>query len=418
MIKLPPCRKIVLDSKATLLYQKNPFSPTVAFGVWMKNGSRDEADDEYGLAHFLEHMIFRGTKNMDSLQIAYTLESIGGQWDAFTSKEATCYHGKVLEEHFGDIVDVFSEMIVSPSIPGDSFDLEKLVITEEIASVKESCEEMVNELFFEALFAGHPLAHPVTGHLKDIRRYDRNDLLRFHEKKYVGENALIGFVGNIPMSRVVEAVSKGFKFKRTRARPADRAAEIRSRRVRSIRVPESKQSHVCIGSVTVPATSNERYALALLSNILGGGVTSRLFQGLREKLGLAYSVFTTTSFWKDTGFICSYFSVDPKNLPQALEIFHRETADIIAGNLEERELESAVAQVKGSVIFEIENVENRLFRVFQNEFYHKRYIMPNESIRAIERVTLNDIVEAASKYLAPERLTYTTCGPVVLKGLI
>jgi len=418
MLKLPKPRKTILGSGATLLYQKNPIGPSIAFGVWVNGGSRAEGIGEKGLSHFVEHMVFRGTRGLSSVDIAFKLESIGGQWDAFTGKESTCYHAKVLEEHFIDLVDVFSQIVLYPTFPQESFKLEKRIIQEEIASIKESPEELAHELFFETILEGHPLSHPVTGYMKDVVSYSREDLVGFHRKHYTGRNMLIGFVGNLPFAKVERVLNDKFRSRGSRRDVSDGFAPVPKGRVRSRRINETKQSHVCIGSITVPASHPDRYALVVLANLLGGGVTSRLFQALRERSGLAYSVFTTTSFWKDTGVLCSYFSVDSKNPPRALEIFHREVEEVSAGNFTEEELQSAIAQIKGSVVFGVENVESRLFRLFQGEFYHGRYIYPGEVIREIEKVNIDKIIEVSRIYLVPERFTYTTCGPVSLRGLV
>lgn len=417
MFKLPRPHKVIFDSGATLLYQRNPFSPTIAFGVWITRGSRDENDTERGLSHFLEHMVFRGTKKRNALQTALALESIGGQWDAFTSKESAAYHAKVLDEHFGTLVHVFSDILLHPSLDEDTFYLERKVVQEEIRSVKDSPEESVHELFFETLFQGHPLGHPVTGYYRDVSRYSRGDLLTFHRKTYTSENTLIGFVGNIPVHKVTSILERSFRFPRKRSVSRSPITEIKSGRVKSKRRSEWSQSHVCIGSRTVSASSPERYAVIILSNILGGGISSRLFQSLREQLGLVYSVFTHSSFWTDTGSLHTFFSVDPKNLPVAMEIFHKELSEIRAGKVRDEEIESAQAQVKGSVIFGMESVDARLFRLVQSECYHRRYVSPEEVVRAIEHVDRKKITEVAQRYLARDRLTYVSCGPVTLRGL-
>lgn len=418
MLKLPTPRRIILDSGATLLYQRNPVSPSIAFGVWMKRGSRDESADERGLSHFVEHMVFRGTRDLSPIEIAIELESLGGQWDAFTGKESTSYHGVVLEEHFEKFVDVLSQIILRPTFPLESLELERKIIREEIASVKESPEEWVHELFFETILKGHPLAYPVTGYIKDIARYGRDDLIKFHRKHYTARNMLIGFIGNIPLKRVERIVSEKFRVRKGRPSRASHLKPEAVGKVRSQRQSQMRQSHVCIGSLTVPASHPDRYAVLVLGNLLGGGVTSRLFQSLREREGLAYAVFSTTNFWKDTGIMCHYFSVDSRNLPRALEIFHREMGKITSGRITKVELQSAVAQIKGSVVFGIESITNRLFRLFQTEFYQGRYISPVEIVDSIERVNEEDVVEVANRFLDPDSFTYTTYGPVSLRGLV
>ena len=217
---------------------------------------------------------------------------------------------------------------------------------------------------------------------------------------------IIGFVGNIPLNKVRRIVEEKFRVRRGRIGGDRRYRVSRGGRVRSKKIRGSRQSHVCIGSITVPASHPDRYAVVVLGNLLGGGVTSRLFQSLREKAGLAYSVFSSVNFWKDTGVLCNYFSVDARNLPRALEIFHREMEEVAAGRISRVEMESAVAQIKGSVVFGIESLTNRLFRLFQNEFYHGRYVSPAEVLDRIERVDEDKLVEVAGRVLNPDTFTY------------
>ncbi len=414
MIKLPRSYRIPLTSGATLLYQRNPFSPTIAFGLYFTKGSRDEESSERGLSHLLEHMVFRGTRRRSALQIALDLESIGGQWDAFTGKESTCYHGKVLAEHFEELSDIFADIVLNPSVPVETFRLEKKVVQEEIRSVMDSPEDSVHELFFKTIFKGHPLGHPVTGSYSDVGRFTRRRLLEFHRKTYTARNALLGFVGNLPAKQVAKIVDEKFRFRRKGRSSRKAFPGAGSARVRFERRRDWSQSHVCIGSRIVSASDPRRHALIVLSNILGGGVSSRFFQSLRERAGLVYSVYTGVNFWTDAGSLYTYFSVDPKNLKLALEIFHEELREVGRGNVREEEIESAKAQIKGAVIFGIENVNARLFRLFQNELYYERHVPLSDVLRSIEKVDKTKIAELAHAFLDEKNLSYVTTGPVPL----
>jgi len=418
MLRLPLPHKVALASGATLLHQRNPFSPTVAFGVWIAGGSSREEDTERGLSHLLEHVVFRGTKSRDALTIAYDLESIGGQYDAFTGKEATCYHAKVLEEHFEKLADILADIVCRPSIPEPTFRLEKNVVQEEIRSINDSPEELAHELFYATLFKGHPLGHPVTGYLKDIARYTRDDLIAFHKKTYTASDTCLGFVGNLPLERVVSIVEERFRFPRKRSRAKARSIAGNENRVRSRTRDEWVQSHVCVGARTIPASHADRHALIIITNILGGGATSRLFQSLREKTGLVYSVYSHVSFWREAGTICNFFSVDSKNLRKALDMLHVELRDLRRGGVRDEEIESAKAQVKASILFGVESLENRLFHLIQSEYYYGRYSRFGELLKAIERVDRASITEAAERYLGEDILTYAACGRVGLKGLV
>lgn len=396
------------------MYQRNHLSDTNALGIWITHGSRDEAPSERGLSHLLEHMVFRGARCRDALQIALDLEALGGQWDAFTGKETTSYNAKILAEHFEKLVDIYSDLLLFPTIPAEAFRLERSVVQEEIRSIKDSPEDYTHELFMAALFKGHPLGFPIASNKSQIGRYKREDLIEFHRRIYTAGNTVICYIGNLPLSKVSRTLEEKFRFKRKGRRTASAAVAGRGvRRARRHR-PNWTQTHVCIGTRTVPASHPDRYALALLANILGGGVSSRLFQKMREERGLVYSVYAHSGFWRDTGSLISFFSVDARNLRAAYEIFLGEIDDLWAGNIGTRELESAKAQLKASVIFGSESVINRLFGLFQSHYHLKRYIGVPEMIESIERVGIEEIAEAARAFLDREKLTVTSCGPKTL----
>lgn len=416
MIILPEPRRIALDSGAILLYQKNNVSPTTAFGAWIRKGSRDEGSGQRGMSHVLEHMVFRGTPSRSGLDIALELESIGGQWDAFTSKEAVCYHGRVLDEHFPRLAGVFSDIIHNPLIESPSLRTELKVIREEIRSVNDSPEEEVYELFFRGLFNGSQLGYPVAGNLKDISGISRGDLLSFHRKTYTAANTVFAYIGTLSPGKVARVLEGRFDFPLRGRRPGRRRDSFKPAISRSARRSGWSQYHVCTGSRTVPAGHPLRFAVMLLSGIVGGGVSSRLFQSLREKAGLAYSVFSNVNFWSDTGAFSVYFCVDPKNLRPALEIFEREMDRLISGGVTEEELESARAQLKGSIIFGLESSETRLFRLFHEECYIRSFRRVEDVLRDIDTVDAAMVGAVAEDLLAPDRLIRATCGPDGVSG--
>ena len=393
-------------------------SSTVAFGVWITRGSRDEKPSDRGFSHFLEHMVFRGTKKRSALEIAFDLESVGGQWDAFTSKEVTCYHGKVLEEHFEKLADIFADITLFPSVPSASFSTEKNIIQEEIRSVADSPEESTYEHFFHNLFYDNQLGYPVTGSIGDVAGSTRRRLLGFHRRTYNAENAVLGFVGNIPLKKVVSILNRKFTFSPGKDTGEKIFTRYSGKRSVSVKRSDLSQSHLCTGVRVASASERERYPLHVLSNIFGGGVSSRIFQSLREESGLAYSVFSSVNFWKDTGAFSTFFSVDPKTLPRAVDLYKAEIEKLKINGIKNEELESSVAQLKGSVIFGTESVDSRLFRLFHNYFYYDKYISLPVLIKNIEKVGIDDLMRVAGKYLDDKNHTYVTIGPRNLKGLI
>jgi predicted Zn-dependent peptidase len=411
MIKLPKPRRIALDSGAILLYQKNIVSPTSAFGAWIRKGSRDESNGERGMSHVLEHMVFRGTPSRSGLDIALDLEAIGGQWDAFTSKEAVCYHGRVIEGHFERLAGVFADIILDPLIDPKALRTELSVIREEIRSVNDSPEEAVYELFFKALFAGSQLGHPVAGNLRDISRIGRDSLLSFHRKTYTAKNTVFGYIGTLTPGKVAGKLDRLFDFPLKGRIPGRRRDSFVPAVSRSKGMDGLSQYHVVTGSRTVDAGDRSRFAVMLLSGIIGGGVSSRLFQAMREKAGLAYAVYSHVNFWSDTGAFSVYFSVDPRNLRPALDIFAAEMEKLRAGGITKEELESARAQLKGSIIFGLESSDTRLFRLFHEECYIGRFRDVGDVLSDIDSVTVDDIGRAAARLLDPDSMVRAVCGP-------
>ncbi len=411
MINLPEPRRIALDSGAILLYQRNIVSPTTAFGVWIRKGSRDEGAGERGMSHVLEHMVFRGTPSRSGLDIALDLESIGGQWDAFTSKEAVCYYGRTLEEHFPRLADVFSDIVLNPLIESPALRTELKVIREEIRGVNDSPEEATYELFFRGLFSGSQLGYPVAGNLRDISRISRDEILSFHRKTYTAANTVFAYIGTLPPGRVARILNRRFAFSLKGRRPGPRRDRFMPAVSRSARKSGWSQHHVCVGARTVSAGDPMRFTVMLLSGIVGGGVSSRLFQSMRERTGLAYSVYSHVNFWSDTGAFSVYFSVDPRNVKPALEIFDREMENIRTGDITAGELESARAQLKGSIILSLESSETRLFRLFHEECCLGEFRKVEDVLRDIDAVDVSMVGEAAGKLLAPRRLIRAVCGP-------
>lgn len=414
MIRLPRPSRIVLDSGATLIHQRDPLAASCAFGVWITKGSRDEAPGERGMSHLLEHMVFRGTSTRSALEIALELEAIGGHWDAFTGKEATCFHGRALEEHVPRLIEVLADIVLDPLLDPGALRTELQVVREEIRSVADSPEETTFEYFYRTVFGGSRLGHPVAGTLGDIRHITRERLARFHRRTYTAANTIFGFVGNLPPRRVATLIDRCFRLPPGRRGVPRRGSRLpRPPAARVSRRESWNQTHACIGCRTVSADDPRRLVLLLLSNILGGGVSSRMFQALRERSGLAYSVYSHVSFWRDTGDLSVYFSVDPRSIEDALGLFHTEIDSLRRDGVRTEELESARAQLKGAIAFGLESTEARLFRLLHNEYYYGGHRSVAEVLRVIERVDESSVAAAARRFLAPDRLFHVTCGPVV-----
>ena len=296
----------VLDSGLRLITETMPHVRSVTIGVWLTRGSRHETDERGGIAHFVEHMLFKGTDTRSAEDIAQAIDSIGGQLDAFTAKEYASYYIKVLDEHVPLAVDLLADIVLRPAFAADEIEREKKVILEEIKMVEDTPDDLVHELFTQHFWEGHPLARPILGTPETVEAFTRDTLLDYFGRAYVAPNMIISAAGNLEHGNVRELVLK--RVRRRWRRPATRPTAPRPRVSPQVitRAKELEQSHLCLGTNSYPQSHEDRYVSYILNTVLGGSMSSRLFQNIREKRGLAYSVFSGLSAYRDAGNITIY----------------------------------------------------------------------------------------------------------------
>ena len=402
----------VLDNGLRLITETMPHVRSVTIGVWLMRGSRHESDDCGGIAHFVEHMLFKGTATRSAEDIAQAIDSIGGQLDAFTAKEYASYYIKVLDEHLPLAVDLLSDIVLRPAFPVDEIDREKKVILEEIKMVEDTPDDLVHELFTQHFWEGHPLGRPILGSKETVERFTVDTLRQYFENAYVASNMIISAAGNIEHARVRELVESAFGALTSAGEPLS-AQPPRVVPQVITRTKELEQSHLCLGTNSYPQSHNDRYVSYILNTVLGGSMSSRLFQTVREKRGLAYAVFSGLSAYRDAGNITIYAGCANDAVAQVIDLCVEEMRGMKRTPVPEPELRRAKDHLKGSLMLSLENTASRMSHLARQEIYFDRHFGLDETLAGVESVTAADIQRVAADLFGNGSLAATVLGPKV-----
>jgi predicted Zn-dependent peptidase len=357
-------------------------------------------------------MAFKGTKRRSAKEIAQSLESLGGHLNAFTGREQTCYYARVLDEHLPEAVDVLADLIRNSNLSPADLQKEKKVILEEIKDVQDNPGDLVHDLYAMTLWKDQPIGRPVIGNSETVSSFRRRDLLEFMRLNYQSAGIVVAASGNISHDRLVELVERKLKIDHQDGRVRLPRKNPSSFKEIKLFKRKSAQTHVCLGVPAFKYSHPQRYALTLLNIVLGGGMSSHLFQTIREKLGLAYSIYSFVDFLEDTGTWGIYLATDARQVPKAVTFSLKELKKIKRKLLTRSELLHAKEQLKGNIVISFENSSNRMNRLARNELYLKRYIPLEQSMKEIEKTTSEDIQVVANQLLQTERLTAVVLGPV------
>jgi len=398
-------KRTVLPGGLRVITEAMPTVRSVAIGMWVGAGSRDETPAVAGSAHFLEHLLFKGTPSRSALDISGALDDVGGEMNAFTSKEHTCYYARVLDADLGVAVDVLADMLSSSLIRSNDVESERTVILEEIAMRDDDPGDLVHDLFAESLFGDSDLGRPVLGTVTTISDVARNSINRFYRRRYTADQIVVAVAGNVVHSEVVKRVRAAFGaagFLDGDAVPHDPRGAVHRRRVGEPIASvyrETEQAHVVMGMPGIARDDNDRYALGVLNAALGGGMSSRLFQEVREKRGLAYSVFSFAQHFTDAGSVGIYAGTSPSNLPTVLELCREQVADVVANGLTEGEVRRGKAQLSGGMVLGLEDTGSRMSRIAKGELAND-LISVNQVLAAVNAVTPADVHRVAQRVFA------------------
>ena len=411
-------RRTVLPNGLTVLSEYMPGVRSVAFGAWIRSASLHEPRERMGISHLLEHMVFKGTKKRTAKQIALELEVLGGALDAYTSREHTVYQAKVLDEHLGVACDVIGDLVFNPTLRATDLKLERKVILEEIGMVEDTPDDLVYELHNEQMWGGHPYGYNILGTRDTVNALGVRELRELHDAVYHPGQIVVAASGNVRHEVLLDQLERtGWLTVDGRsgsAAPVPTPVMLPS--VRRHVTREGAQTHVVYGGVTVPQSDARRPAVILLSNWLGGGMSSRLFQRVREDLGLAYSVYTYHQFHADVGMHGVYVGTAPDQVEEACAAIDAELTDVATHGLPDDELAMAKSQLKGQVILGLESVTARMYRAAGVELYGEPYRTLDEMLAEIDAVDASEVAEVARRDFAPETQTVMSLGPRGLAG--
>ncbi|MNW23562.1 Protease 3 precursor [compost metagenome] len=381
--------RIQLSNGLRVVLEKIPNYRSVSFGIWVKAGSRNELLSQNGVTHFIEHMLFKGTERYSAKDIAERFDSIGGNVNAFTSKEYTCYYAKVLDEHLPIAVDMLSDMFFHSKLDEEELSREKNVILEEISMYEDTPDDLVHDLVATAAYKEHPLAYPILGTEERLHAMDSSSLRSYMKEHYTVENTVISLAGNIS-DDVIELLERHFgHFNNHGESPL--LLEPAFNGDLMFHEKATEQNHICMSFPGNRIGDDLQYAMVLLNNALGGGMSSRLFQEIREKRGLAYSVYSYHSSHADSGLLTIYAGTAPKQTKDVLELTHELLRDVAIHGLTNDELSKGKEQLKGSLILSSESTGSRMNRLGKNELMLGKHYTLDEMIRKIERVTMEDV---------------------------
>jgi predicted Zn-dependent peptidase len=403
-------RKTVLANGVRIVSEPMPHVRSVAVGIWICSGSRRERPDENGICHFIEHMLFKGTTTRTAEDIARSVDSIGGNLDAFTAKELVSFNTKVLDEHLPQAFDVLSDLVLHPMFRAEDINKEKGVILEELKMDMDNPEYLVHEIFTSNFWMGHALGKPILGTKDTVQNFSREMVCEHYGRHYVPSNMLVTAAGNLTHERLVELVSQRFdSVPACEQIPSDPIpathARIATRNKKSL-----EQVHLCLGVPSYPLPHGDRFACYVLNTVLGGGMSSRLFQNIRERRGLAYAVFSELSPYRDTGCLSVYAGTSAESAGSVVQLILSEFTRLKQDLVEDEELRRAKDYLKGSLMLSLESTTSRMANLARQEMYFGRFFDLNELVASIDRVTAADVQRVSQNFFEPKQVALTVLG--------
>jgi predicted Zn-dependent peptidase len=410
-VSAPAIHRDVLPNGLRLLTERMPHVRSVSLGVWLTRGSRHEPAEHEGIAHFVEHMLFKGTERRSAEDIAQQIDSIGGHLDAFTSKEYAGYFIKVLDEHLPLAVDILSDLVTAPAFDAAEIEREKKVVLEEIKMVEDTPDDLVHEIFAGRFWPGHPLGRPILGQPDTVSALDRPTLRRYFADAYVASNFVVVAVGNLEHAHVRALVEPAFRTVPAAGSAIEDVAPATAADV-LVRSKDLEQSHVCFGVPGLAYGDAERYVALALNTMLGGSMSSRLFQNVRERRGLAYSVFSSLSAYRDAGALTIYAGCANDSVGELVDVVVQELRRIRTEPLAPGELRRAKDHLKGSLMLGLESTSSRMSHLARQAIYYDPEDSLDAMLDAIEQVAESDVARLAQRVFAPGELGVTVLGGV------
>jgi predicted Zn-dependent peptidase len=383
--------KTELDNGLKIITERVESVKSVAVGIWVKTGSRDEPESKAGITHFLEHMLFKGTEKRTAYDIALSMESVGGYMNAFTSNEYTCYYTRSLDSELNRALDVLTDMVNNSQFPNAEIEKEKKVVIEEMKMYRDSPEDYLFEEFSSKVFSGHPLGRPIIGYENTVNSFTRNDLFDYVDNRYQPWNILVSVAGNVHHDQVVDLVYNYLGDGESEDRDVIKHELTPYKSHKEIITKPIEQTHMIIGRRGLYFDDSDKYLLLLANTVLGGGMSSRLHQNVREKYGYCYSIGTFNQSYTDSGLFGVYIGTDKDYVDHVRELINEEFDKLHLEPIPDREMEEAKSQLKGKLLLSQESMSNRMTRLAKSELYFNRFVTLDELVSNIDNVTVEDV---------------------------
>ncbi len=405
--------KSVLASGVRVLSEPMPQVVSATLGIWVENGSRYEQPQDNGVSHFIEHLLFKGTRKRTAAQIAEEIDAVGGVLNAFTGKEYTCYYAKVLGEHLDLATDLLADIFLDSVFDPAEIERERQVVLQEISQAEDTPDDFIHDLFNEKFWKGHPLSLPIFGSVGTVNAINRDKVTSFMSERYRAGRVFIAAAGMVDHERLVNRCAVLFDSIAGDGRPDPISPPAEKPGVLNYE-KKLEQAHLCLGGPAISVTHDLRYAASVLNTALGGGMSSRLFQEVREKRGRVYSIYSFMSSYLDCGYFCVYAGTNPEWVDEVIEVTLGEVSKVVREGLKPQELERARNQLKGNMLLALESSDSRMNRLARNEIYYRRDIPLQEIAEGIEKVTNDQVVELANLCFEADRMGMVLLGD--LKG--
>src|SRR5229473_4497377 len=403
-------RRQKLPNGLTVITEQMQHIRSASIGIWLQTGSRDEDAEWNGISHFIEHMVFKGTKHRTAEEIARQVDSIGGNMDAFTAKECICFNVKVLDEHVPIALDILSDLVLNPVFDAADITRERGVILEEIKMDEDNPDYLVHEIFTQNFWKDHPLGKPILGTKETVRSFEQEKLFNFYRQRFSPNNMIISAAGNLNHHAFVQLIKERFSGLDRVPNGFHLPAPTVTPRVITRNKKSLEQVQLCLGVPSHPISDEKRYVSYVLNTVLGGGMSSRLFQKIREEQGLVYSIYSDLNPYRDTGCLSVYAGTSTEAIPKVVDSVLTEFREMKGELIPEEELRRAKDQLKGSLMLSLESSTSRMSNLARQEMYFERFFSLDETIEQIEMVTADEIAEMSQQLFQPERVAVTVLG--------
>jgi predicted Zn-dependent peptidase len=407
--------KTTLDNGIRIVSHEMPEHRSVSLGIWVESGSRHEAEPQNGISHFIEHLLFKGTERRSAAQIAEEMDAVGGVINAFTSKEHTCYYAKVLDENLPLAIDLLTDIFLHSTFDAEEIERERSVILQEISQSEDTPDDYVHDLFSLDFFRTHPIGRPICGRQETVSSFQREDFLKFFKSRYRPRRVIVSAAGNFRHDDLVNDIAARLGSV-TDALDGEQALNLEGETVPTMgsgvfsHVKPLEQVHLCLGVAGIHQAHPKRYVAYVLNTLLGGGMSSRLFQEIREKRGKAYSVYSFSTSYKDIGYLGVYAGTSVDSTEEVVELILQELQKLAAGEITEGELQRTQGQLVGSMILGLESTDSWMSHVARNEIYFGKTVTTEEICQRIRAVSRDEVVDLADALFRSDGMTLTLLG--------